>query len=175
LEAEHLGDGTWAGKRAPAVAEWRAAGGKRHEPEYRYCHEQGEGAPRDAPSILGPTRISYRAAELPSEILCIALRKMTPFFRQIVDGEDGRDRANRDARATVNALDWIDVEHFLAAVGGFVLLWVNAIYRTRVHTGTVLGSDTRFCNYVSHNLFEILISYQTTYKPAILAEDNNES
>jgi hypothetical protein len=35
-------------------------------------------------------------------------------------------------------------------VAGFVLFGVDAIDRTSVHTGGVLGADTGFCNDVCH-------------------------
>jgi hypothetical protein len=101
--------------------------------------------------------------ELASEVLGVTLGEVLPLFRQIVHGEDGRDWTDWDASTTVDALNGIDVEHFLRAVGGFVLLGMNAIDRTSIHTSGVLGSDTWFCDHVSHNVLEILFSEVKTH------------
>src|SRR5229473_3139060 len=89
---------------------------------------------------------------LPSEILGVALGERGPFFRQVIEGEDRRHRANRDASAAVDALHRIDVQHLLCSVFFTVLFGMDAIHRTSVHTGGVLGSNTRFCNYISHRV-----------------------
>ena len=60
-----------------------------------------------------------RCTQAPSDALCprlllIVLRvdfgETRPLFRQIIQGEDGGNGANRDARAAVDALHGIDIE-----------------------------------------------------------------
>jgi hypothetical protein len=66
--------------------------------------------------------------------------------------EDCRNGARWNASAAVNALDGIDKQLLGGAVIGLVLLGVDAIDWTGVHTGGVLGADTGFCDYISHFL-----------------------
>ena len=65
---------------------------------------------------------------LAAEVGCVSRREIVPLLRQIVQREDGRYRANRDAGAAVDALHRIDVEHFFRRVGRFVLLRVDTIH-----------------------------------------------
>ena len=65
----------------------------------------------------GAARILRSAPSVPWELqlFLVVLRvdfcKALPLFRQVIQGEDGGNGADRDARAAVNALDGIDVEH----------------------------------------------------------------
>src|SRR5580658_3148026 len=81
----------------------------------------------------------------------VLLGKAGPLFRQVVLREDGRNRARRNACAAVDALDRINEQLNRLAVTVLVLLGVDAIDRTGVHTGGVLGADTGFCNDVGHD------------------------
>jgi hypothetical protein len=75
---------------------------------------------------------------------------MGPLFRQVILGKDSRNRARRNACAAIDALDRIDKQLVRLGVTVFVLLGVDAIDGTGVHTGGVLGADTGFCNDVCH-------------------------
>ena len=88
--------------------------------------------------------------ELAAEVLGVLLRKMRPLLWQIILREDGGNRACRNARAAIDALDRIDEELIRAVVTVFILLGVDAIDRTCVYTGGVLGADTGFCDYIGH-------------------------
>src|ERR1035438_5255366 len=92
-------------------------------------------------------RAGYR---LTSEVRRVLLGKAGPLLRQVVLRKDGRDRAGRDACAAIDALDRINEQLVDLGVSGFVLLGVDAIDRTGVHTGGVLSADTGFCNDVGH-------------------------
>src|ERR1700719_2745591 len=105
---------------------------------------------------------------LPSEILGVALGERCPFFRQVIEGKDRRHRANRDASTAVDALHRIDVKHLLCRVFFTVLFGMDAIHRTGVHTGCVLGSNTRFCNYICHRVICLPEECATT-EPSIVA------
>ena len=87
---------------------------------------------------------------LSPEVLRVPGREVGPLLRQIVEGEDRRDRADRHAGAAVDAFHRIDVEHRLRPRTWVFLLWVDAIDRASVHAGRVFHADTRFRNYVSH-------------------------
>src|SRR5580704_13678108 len=83
-----------------------------------------------------------------AEVCGVLLRKVSPLLGQVILGKDGGNRARRHASAAVNALDRIDEQLLRIGETVFVLLGVNAIDRTGVHTGGVLGADTGFCNDV---------------------------
>src|SRR6266446_5882565 len=91
-------------------------------------------------------------AASPPEVLRIPLRVLFPLFRQIVEREDGRDRAHGHAGAAVDALHGIDIQHLLGCELVGVLLGMNAIHRTGVNTGGVFGSDAGLGNYVGHKI-----------------------
>src|SRR5579884_612365 len=80
----------------------------------------------------------------------VLLGVVLPFFRQIVGGKDGRDRAHGNASAAINALYGINIKLGLVGVRGLVLLGVDAVYRARIHAGRVFRADTGFRDYISH-------------------------
>src|SRR6266511_2133851 len=101
---------------------------------------------------------------LTAKVLCVALLEVLPLFRQVVDGEDGRDRADRNAGAAVDALDRVDIDHLLFGESGLIFLGVNAIYRACIDAGGVLGSNAGFCDYVGHDWFAVplfLVTFRT--------------
>ena len=63
------------------------------------------GEPR-ATITLWPARARIA---LPFEVLRIHFREMSPLLRQIIQREDGRNRADRHAGTAIDALDWVDV------------------------------------------------------------------
>ena len=83
----------------------------------------------------------------------VLLGKVSPFFRQVVGGKDCRYRACGHAGAAVNALHRIDEQLICGAETIFVFLGVDAIDRTGVYTGGVLGADTGLCDNVGHLIF----------------------
>jgi len=93
---------------------------------------------------------------LPAEILGVALGERVPLFRQIVERENGGNRAHRNAGATIDAFHRIDIQQLFGRVGRLVFLRVNAIDRTRVHTGGVFGADARLSNHIGHKGVSLL-------------------
>ena len=89
--------------------------------------------------------------ELPAKVFCVALGVSLPLLRQIVEGKNRRNRANRNTRAAVDALNRIDIQHLFLGECFFVLLRVYAIHRTCVHARRILCADTGFCNHICHN------------------------
>src|SRR5712692_6662250 len=77
-------------------------------------------------------------------------REIRPLFRQILERENRRHRAHRNARAAVNAFHRADVEHRFLFKIRFVFPRVDAVHRANVHTGCILGSDAGLSNYVGH-------------------------
>jgi hypothetical protein len=75
---------------------------------------------------------------------------MGPLLRQVVQREDGRYRARRDAGAAVDAFDRIDKQLFGLSKAGFIFFGVDAIDWAGVYTGGVLGADTGFCDHIGH-------------------------
>jgi len=90
------------------------------------------------------------SAGLVAEVGGVFLGEASPLFGQIVLGKDGRDGAGGNACAAIDALDRVDEELIDFGVAVFVLFGVDAIDRTSVYTGGVLGADTGFCNDVCH-------------------------
>jgi hypothetical protein len=80
----------------------------------------------------------------------ILLLEADPLVRQIVAGVDGRNGANRNARAAVDALNRIDEELVSGVATGLIGLGVDAIHRAGIYTRTIFGADTGFCDYVRH-------------------------
>src|SRR5271157_5337167 len=87
---------------------------------------------------------------LAAEVLGVALGVFLPLLRQIVERENRGNWAHRHARAAINALDWIDVQHLFSSELIAVLLGVDAVHRTGIDAGRVFGADTGFRDYISH-------------------------
>src|SRR5208337_1481275 len=85
-----------------------------------------------------------------AEILGVALGIFLPLLRQIIEREDGRNRANRDASAAIDAFDRIDIQHLFGRKFVAVLLGMDAIHRTSIDARRVLGADTGFRYYIGH-------------------------
>src|SRR5580704_1953441 len=77
-------------------------------------------------------------------------REARPLFGQIFERKNRRYRANRHAGAAINTFDGADIELLFSLEGRFVLARVDAVYRTDIHAGRILGSDTRLSDYVGH-------------------------
>ncbi len=97
---------------------------------------------------MRPVRMSE---ELAAEERGVPLREVAPFFWEVVEREDRRNRANRHTGAAIDAFHRIDVDQFFTSELLFILLRVDAIYRARVDASRVFGSDAGFSNYVSHS------------------------
>src|SRR5712692_2136245 len=77
-------------------------------------------------------------------------REIRPLFRQILERENRRHRAHRNARAAVNTFHRADVEHGFFFKIRLVFARVDAVHRANVHAGGILGSDAGLSNYVGH-------------------------
>src|SRR5262249_31584985 len=97
-----------------------------------------------------PARSKASRCRLSAEVLGVLVGKFLPLFRQVVESENRRNRAHRNTGATVNALHRIDIQHVRAFKLRFILLRMNAVYRTRIHAGGVLRTYARLCNHVCH-------------------------
>src|SRR5580700_11193728 len=95
-------------------------------------------------------RIKGQGGGLTSEVGGVARGGGGLFFRKIIEREDSRYRANRDAGTAIDALDGIDIEQFFGRVLGVVFLGMNAVHRARIHASGVFGVDARFSDYVGH-------------------------
>jgi hypothetical protein len=79
-----------------------------------------------------------------------------PFFGEILEGKNGRDRADGDAGAAIDADGGIDIElSYLvegraAVIVGAAFCGVDAIYRADVHARGVFRADAGFCDYECH-------------------------
>ena len=110
---------------------------------------------------------NFTSGTLAAEVLGVLLGEMGPLLRQVVLGEDGRDRTNRNASAAVDAFDRVDEELIGFGVTGLIFLRVDAVDGTGVYTGGVLGADTGFCNNVCHLSYLRGISAELLTRPAI--------
>jgi hypothetical protein len=82
---------------------------------------------------------------------CVDRSVAVPLFREIFEGEDRRDRADRDARAAINALRRIDVKLVDLFVLGLVFARVDAIDGTDIHASGVFCADAGLSDYVRHS------------------------
>ena len=89
-------------------------------------------------------------ARLSFEVLRIHFSEMCPLLRQIIQREDGRNRADWHARTTIDAFNWVDVELRHGVVIHLVLLRVDAVNRAGIHTRCVFRADARLGNNVRH-------------------------
>jgi hypothetical protein len=78
-------------------------------------------------------------------------RVALPLFGQVLKSENRRDRADRDARAAIDAFDGIDIELRNAIEAGFVLARVDAVYGAYVHARGILCARAWFGDYISHS------------------------
>src|SRR5579871_6394473 len=60
-------------------------------------------------------------------------RKMRPFFRQILQGENGRHRAHRNTSSTVDALDRADIELGFGLEFWLIFPRMDAVNRANIH------------------------------------------
>jgi Phytanoyl-CoA dioxygenase (PhyH) len=89
---------------------------------------------------------------LASEVLRVDLGVFLPLFREVVEGEDCRNRAHWDAGAAIDALNGVDIKHLFRLVFVGVLLGMNAIHRAGVNTSAIFGSNAGLGNYVGHKI-----------------------
>src|SRR5579885_3693311 len=87
--------------------------------------------------------------------------ELRPLFRQVVERENGRHRADRHAGAAVDALDRIDVQHLRLGVIGLVLFGMDAVHRAGVYARGIFGSNAGFCNHVCHGDFSRSYTYHS--------------
>jgi hypothetical protein len=88
-----------------------------------------------------------------AEVLGVLAFVFFPLIRQVVGGEDRRDRTDGDAGAAVDTLDWIYEKLLRFGVRTFVLLGVDAIHWACIDARRVLGTNAGFCDYVCHFCF----------------------
>src|SRR6516164_5533019 len=94
-----------------------------------------------------------RRDEYELRVICRVLPyEISPFRRRFVEGEDGVDRARRNAGAAVDALVGMNIKHLSRRVVGLVLARMNTIHGTDVHAGGILGSHARLADDVRHHI-----------------------
>jgi hypothetical protein len=107
----------------------------------------GDAAPREAENSAVFERLISALIRIPVRV---DGREISPLLRQIFQSENGSHRANRNARAAIDAFHWANVKLRLGFKFGFILARVNAVNRANVHASGVLGSYTGLSNYVRH-------------------------
>src|SRR5207245_6878203 len=65
--------------------------------------------------------------------------------------KNSRHRADRDARAAVDAFRGMDIQLRFALEIRFILARMNAIHGADIHTGGVFCADAGLGNHVSHS------------------------
>src|ERR1700686_4136289 len=111
--------------------------------------QKGKGAHQQT---LDARPVQLGNSVLPPKIFGVPLGETFPLLWQVVQRKNCRHRAHRHTGSAVDALNRVDVQHFLLCVRRRILLWVDAIHRASVDTCGVLGANTRFCDYVGHKL-----------------------
>jgi len=100
----------------------------------------------------------HNAKLLTFKEISIDLNILLPFFRSSRLFKDSRDGARRLTRATVYAFIGIDVKHLNRFKLLLVLCRMDAIDRADVYTGSILYSNTRLSNNISHGLGILLLA-----------------
>src|SRR5688572_15574967 len=85
-----------------------------------------------------------------TEVLVIHRNVVLPLFRDIIFREDRSDGTSRFARAAVNALRRIDVQHRGCFEVRLILFRMNAVHWASVDARGVLRVHTRLTNDVGH-------------------------
>lgn len=89
-------------------------------------------------------------ALLAAEMKGVDANKVLPFSRYSAFLKDGGDWAGWLARAAVNALIRIDVEHVLLLEIWFAGRWVDAIHWANINAAGVLHVNARTRDYIGH-------------------------
>src|ERR1700724_3755417 len=95
----------------------------------------------------GQASVSLLLAFIPIGVSC---GESVPLLGEIFECKNRRHRANRNTGATVDAFIGIDEELLFPIEIRLVFPRMDAVYRTDVHAGCILGSDAGLGNYVSH-------------------------
>jgi hypothetical protein len=106
---------------------------------------------------------------LPPEVRCVLFLEARPLFWKVIASIDSRNRAHRNASATINALDRIDEELVSGVRTCLVRLGVDAVHRASVHTRPVFSADTRFSDHIRH----LKISLVKTRPMSFVAVDHD--
>src|SRR5262249_9135618 len=83
-------------------------------------------------------------------VVGVDLGEVLPLLGQIIFSEDRLDGAGRLASSAVDALGWVNVEHFRALEIGFILARMNAINGADVNARGVFGAYAGLGYNVSH-------------------------
>jgi hypothetical protein len=119
-------------------------GGNRHEAE-RHPH----GSPLSGSTGFSPPPVVGLLRFL--KIFRVHRYEVLPLLRGLVERENRFNRARRHARAAVDALVGVNVQHLGRLKLGFVLAWMNAVDRTDIDARGVLGADARFADDIRHD------------------------
>src|SRR5260370_15908341 len=90
------------------------------------------------------------ARRLAPEVSRILRLELRPLLRQVIPGIDRRHRANRHARAAIDALYRIDEQLLGLAMPRLILLRVDTVHRAGIHASRVLRPDAWFRNHIRH-------------------------
>src|SRR6516225_1989140 len=95
------------------------------------------------PCLRAPGIHRNERALLPLEVLRIHFREMRPLLRQIIQREDGRNRADWHACTTIHALDWAGIHAVsLVPMQGSAIRY--AIFPSLILRSHAVGARTTF-------------------------------
>jgi hypothetical protein len=114
-----------------------------------YRLQKGKGA---RPEVKDARAAQMEIPILPAKVFGVSLGESFPLFRQVIQRENRGYRADGNTSAAIDALNRVDVQHFLFGERRRILLRMDTIDWTSIHTSGVLGSDARLCNYVCHKV-----------------------
>jgi hypothetical protein len=95
-------------------------------------------------------RIKLFPADSATKKSSVLFGKARPLLGQVIEREDGRHRAYRYARATIDTFYRIDVNQLFVLETRVVFLRVNTIHRARVHTSRIFSTYAGFGDNVCH-------------------------
>src|SRR5258708_29778113 len=127
---------SWRRRISCSSASMRRDARRRSPKRWRGCSR------RPLPARLAAITLRLSRRRLALEDVAVQGGVLLPLCRHVFLGEDGRDGALRFARAAIDALVRVDVQH----VGPLV----DAIHRAHVYTRAIFDVDARLGEHIRH-------------------------
>src|SRR5580704_16166738 len=114
--------------------------------------QQKSGTPQRAAQVRPLRQATSKTTPLLFRvILRIHRREALPLFRQILQSKNRRHRANRHARAAIDALRGINKKLLHALMVRLIFARVDTIDRADVHAGCIFRADAGLGNHICHS------------------------
>src|SRR5258708_23427515 len=145
---------SWRRRISCSSASMRRDARRRSPKRWRGCSR------RPLPARLAAITLRLSRRRLALEDVAVQGGVLLPLCRHVFLGEDGRDGALRFARAAIDALVRVDVQH----VGPLV----DAIHRAHVYTRAIFDVDARLGDHIRHLRFSERLSEYAKVESVLL-------